>query len=655
MTDPTHKGICPNCDFEGEVGSPCTERACNLRGYHFIPREYATWTKTKRPDATVGKLIGRYLAVKVLGSGGFGTVHLALQHAMLSKKAAVKVLHPQEDPAVLAMLLKKFKAEAEALAVVSHPNVVQLLEYGTQDDSPYMVMEFVEGARTLKDEIQKRVLRGEGFTVAEVQSLLEQTVNGLEAAHSKGIIHRDIKPENLMLQTVAGNPLLVRIVDFGLAKFTEAGTRTSKAMGTPTYMAPEQLHQAGLGPWTDLYAVGVVAFELLTGRLPFPGRTSQEVVVKKIDPAYDPLSQVSDLHLQDGAVSFLRRALARDAENRYRTTEQFRMGLIEACKTLDATDRKCLSSDLTALLDQEALQEFGREKNRLEPEVSSLGQVTDEEKRLLEGGPRRFRLSKFVIIGVIVIICTGLLTLVVMLGFAKPSELKSAVVPGTSLLPSQPNADYAQFVAELSGYVSRSEFTTILDKFPMLEKRAGEVTAPSGNLGALESLVQWQAYACFMLKRETCLTKAYERYKQMWPSGIFLSSIENYVTSMGDQKQARIDSEDELNEKLVEIDIAEKAGTYDAAKAAEMRATAHWALQDYQVAAKLLGVILQDLYGQKAPDVETIMRTTTIYVQSLQEIGGFEQARAALTKAEALDARAFRKSGLYQFARVLPK
>jgi serine/threonine protein kinase len=338
-------------------------------------------------------LVGKYLAVRLLGAGGFGTVFLALQHAMLSKKAALKILHVQEDPHVLESLIKKFKAEAEALAVISHPNVVQLLEYGTQDDAPYMVMEFVEGSRTLKSEVQERVLHGQGFTVHEVQSLLEQTAHGLEAAHSKGIIHRDIKPDNLMLQTVAGNPLLVRIVDFGLAKFTEAGTRTSKAMGTPTYMAPEQLRQEGLGPWTDLYAVGVVAFELLTGRLPFPGRTTQEVLAKKIDPAYDPLSQVQDLQLPEPVRSFLKRALARDPGNRYRNAGEFRTGLAQACDVLAGTGRQEPTSDLVALLDPKALQEVSQEKKRLEEKEKRLEQerarleaerkAIDEEKRKL--------------------------------------------------------------------------------------------------------------------------------------------------------------------------------------------------------------------------------------------------------------------------------
>jgi len=370
-TEPSRSGLCPNCDLEGEIGTPCPERGCTKRGYHFIPREYATWSEAKRPDPLVGRLVGRFLAVKLLGMGGFGTVHLALQHAMLSKKAALKVLHPQDDPETLALLLKKFKAEAEALAVVSHPNVVQLLDYGTADDAPFLVMEYVEGARTLHDEIQERIGHGRGFTPDEIRALLEQTANGLDAAHAKGILHRDIKPENLMLQSVAGNPLLVRIVDFGLAKFDQAGTRTSKAMGTPTYMAPEQLRQQGLGPWTDLYAVGVVAYELLSSRLPFPGRTVQEIIAKKINPTYDPLADLGDLHLPPAAEDFLRRCLARDPNNRYRNAAQFKAGLADACQALGDPGRAAPRGPSTAL-DAELAHLAAGEKKRADKETVRL-------------------------------------------------------------------------------------------------------------------------------------------------------------------------------------------------------------------------------------------------------------------------------------------
>jgi uncharacterized protein (TIGR02145 family) len=381
-TEALQPGVCPNCDAPGPVGLPCQERGCLLRAYHHVPRDYATWSPTRRPDPLVGRLLGRYLLVRTIGAGGFGTVYLALQQNMPSKKAAVKVLHRVEDPLALDANLKKFQGEAEAMAAISHPNVVHLLDYGRQDDAPFLVMEYVEGGRSLKEEVQDRALSGCGFSTEEVCAILRQVVDGLAAAHAKGIIHRDVKPENLMLQPVSGNPLFIRILDFGLAKFTERGTQTSKLFGTPTYMAPEQLMQRGFGPWTDLYAVGVVAFDLLTGRRPFPGHTHQEILGRKLDPDYDPLSVVSDLNLDPALIAFLRKSLAREPEARYRSGEEFRAGLEEVRRALGSTQSEVQhSGDLSALLDSEELKRLSLEKENL---VNEKKKLEDERLRLLQ-------------------------------------------------------------------------------------------------------------------------------------------------------------------------------------------------------------------------------------------------------------------------------
>jgi serine/threonine-protein kinase len=289
------------------------------------------------------------LVVKTLGDGGFGKVYLGLRMPMLME-VAVKVLHPLEDQALLSAILQKFEGEARALAVVNHPNVVRLIDFGEQDLSPFMVMEYVPGARTLRKQIDELAMVGRWFAAEEVYEILRQTADGLAAVHSSGVLHRDVKPENLMLQSVEGNPMLVRIVDFGLAKFTERGDSTSSAMGTPAYMAPEQLMQRGLGPWTDLYALGVVAFELLTGRRAFTGRTSQEIIAQKLDPAYDPLRGIFDLGLPDATAAFLRRSLARDPEKRFRDGPSFRSAAREATEAMAsracaATNRGATSGD----------------------------------------------------------------------------------------------------------------------------------------------------------------------------------------------------------------------------------------------------------------------------------------------------------------------
>src|SRR5690606_15339790 len=115
----------------------------------------------------------------------------------------------------------KFQGEAEALAQLSHPNIVRLLKSGMHGERPYLVMEFVEGGKTLREEVYQRAQANAAFTHAELLSIFQQILNGLEAAHQQSIIHRDIKPENIMLQPVVGNPHYVRILDFGTAKFVE--------------------------------------------------------------------------------------------------------------------------------------------------------------------------------------------------------------------------------------------------------------------------------------------------------------------------------------------------------------------------------------------------------------------------------------------------
>lgn len=273
------QGVCPNCRAQGALAEPCRERGCTRRGYRFIPAEHLG-SGGGDVDAAIGRMLGKWLLVSRLGSGGFGTVYLAVQVPLVEMHAAVKVLHRQDDALVLEQLLAKFEGEARALARLGHPNVVRLHEYGRQDDSPYLVMEYVAEARTLKAEIKGRALRGEPFALDEVHRILRQTCDALGAAHRLGIVHRDVKPENIMLQDVEGDPSFVRVLDFGLVKFLGEDGPRSRVMGTPAYMAPEQLLKGELGPWTDLYALGAIAFELLTGRRAFAGRTDKEVLGK---------------------------------------------------------------------------------------------------------------------------------------------------------------------------------------------------------------------------------------------------------------------------------------------------------------------------------------------------------------------------------------
>ncbi len=369
---PSHLGVCPGCDSTGEVGVTCSEKACTKLGYHFIPEQYWADIGDEVADPIVGQTIGDFLVVASVGAGGFGRVYLALQAPLYRLKGALKLLElPSQNAVVVEAMLDKFRQEAEALAELAHPNIVRLIKYGIHRERPYLVMEYIDKGRTLREEIWERATAGASFTHAELLDILGQVLNGLEAAHERNIIHRDIKPENVMIQPVAGHPNHLKILDFGTAKFTEEHADTKWPLGSPSYMAPEQIEMKGIGPWSDLFAVGVLTFELLTGRKPFPGEDENSIVGKKLDLDYDPMVQLVGLDVPEKTVVFLRRALCIDPEGRFRTVAEFRDALREAVTSLSEKSSVVDEGgvELTALLDSGDLMEM----------ETRLGEVGDEE------------------------------------------------------------------------------------------------------------------------------------------------------------------------------------------------------------------------------------------------------------------------------------
>src|SRR5262245_34234022 len=217
-------------------------------------------------------LDGRYHVVDRIAAGGMGEVYRA-HDAVLERPVAIKVLH--RSLAGDAGFVERFRREARAAASLNHQNIVAVHDWGSVDGIYYMVMEYVAG-RSVRE-----LLNQEGVLAsAQAVDVLEQTLAALQHAHRQGIVHRDIKPENLMV-TRDG---VVKVADFGLARafadaqITEAGTVT----GTVQYLAPEQLQGEPADPRTDLYALGIVAFELVTGRLPFTGETPMAIAYKHI-------------------------------------------------------------------------------------------------------------------------------------------------------------------------------------------------------------------------------------------------------------------------------------------------------------------------------------------------------------------------------------
>ena len=357
-------GKCPGCDSKGTVGEPCSERACLKRDFRFIPEEHyesAHDNGERNPDPLIGQLIGDFLVVDLLGVGGFGKVYLVLQQPLFRLRGAMKVLEfPTRNQDFADALLEKFRREAEVLAEFSHPNIVRLLKYGIHRNQPFLVMEYVEGGRTLGSEIDRLARQQQGFTQEQLSHIFHQLLNGLEAAHERSIIHRDLKPENIMLQDVVGNPYHVRILDFGIAKFVENRADTKWPLGSPSYMAPEQVTLENLGTWTDMYALGVMVFEMVTGCRPFPGETDDEIMSRKLEADFDPFEQVEGLEIPDPTSDFMRRAIAADPDERLKTVDEFRTALDAGLEALVDKPKSIGPGgrSLTYLLDSNDLMEF---------------------------------------------------------------------------------------------------------------------------------------------------------------------------------------------------------------------------------------------------------------------------------------------------------
>jgi serine/threonine protein kinase/tetratricopeptide (TPR) repeat protein len=227
----------------------------------------------------VGTVPG-YEILDELGRGGMGVVYKARQQS-LNRLVALKMILTADDKN--SPVVARFLAEAEAVAAVRHPNIVQVHDYGETEGRPFMALEFLPGG-TLADRLKD----GKRLPAREAASLVEKIARGLQAAHAKGIIHRDIKPGNILFDE-AGEP---KVADFGLAKRADSDlTRTGAIMGTPAYMAPEQAdgHTREVGPTADVWSIGVILYEALTGTRPFTAKRTDELLVKVLMSDPDPL------------------------------------------------------------------------------------------------------------------------------------------------------------------------------------------------------------------------------------------------------------------------------------------------------------------------------------------------------------------------------
>ena len=307
--------ICPTCGLE----YPETERFCPKDGMALRSRGGVT-------TDLVGSIIAeRYHVLKLLGAGGMGRVYLA-EHVKMGRQCAIKVLHPAM--ARDADAIGRFNREAANASRIDHPNVAAIYDFGdTPDGLLYLAMQYIEG------ETLTHVMKTNGaLAPLRACDITNQVAEALYAAHAMGIVHRDLKPDNIMISTGGGGIDTVKVVDFGIAKATgeasQGVTGTGIVVGTPEYMSPEQLAGEELDGRSDLYSLALVAFNMLTGDLPFPEASTGTLVVMRLTQQPRLLAEVrADIAWPNEVQAVMSRALERDAGLRQASTREFSRAL----------------------------------------------------------------------------------------------------------------------------------------------------------------------------------------------------------------------------------------------------------------------------------------------------------------------------------------
>ncbi|MFO8073118.1 MAG: serine/threonine-protein kinase [Polyangia bacterium] len=278
----------------------------------------------KTEDPLVGTTVdGRYQVEKKLGEGGMGVVYLAT-HAMIGNRCALKVLRGELSGE--GEVAERFIQEARAAAAIGNDHIVQITDFGQlPDGAAYFVMEFLDG-----EELQKVIEERQKLSIEQVLDIMIQACEALGAAHSSDIIHRDLKPENISLIKKGDSDSFVKVLDFGIAKVAagEEGkrlTKTGMIFGTPQYMSPEQAAGTGVDARTDIYSLGIIMYEMLSGHVPFEADTFMGVLTKHLyEEPIPPRRLVPPVEIDANVEAVLLKAIAKKPEKRYQSMADFR-------------------------------------------------------------------------------------------------------------------------------------------------------------------------------------------------------------------------------------------------------------------------------------------------------------------------------------------
>jgi serine/threonine protein kinase len=326
---PDHEEI---CSVDGHLLHPLPDFLANRQS-----RPPASSKESRDSDPFIGKNIEKYKVIRKIGEGGMGVVYEA-EHIHIQKKVALKIL--REDYTRKQDVVERFKQEARSASIIGHPNIIDVTDFGyTHNGRVFFVMEYLDG------EDLATILENERtISFRRAVKIARQVCNALTAAHDKGIIHRDMKPENIFLQKAGTKDEKVKILDFGIAKMSildQEGrklTKTGIVFGTPEYMSPEQAAGKPVDRRIDIYSLGIILFEMLTGKVPFTGDTFMAILSKHIFEKVPSLKESArNLAIPLTLESVIYKCLDKEPDRRFQSADELRDALDAISRDEDIT------------------------------------------------------------------------------------------------------------------------------------------------------------------------------------------------------------------------------------------------------------------------------------------------------------------------------
>jgi serine/threonine-protein kinase len=315
------------------------------------------------------RTLGRYELLAELGKGAMGVVYRA-NDPLLDRLVAIKTVNMSFDPQEMAEYEGRFYQEAKAAGSLNHPNIVTIYDIGKTGNIAYMAMEFLQG-----EELRSLMSTGRPLAAARSVEITAQVAEGLAYAHQHGVVHRDIKPANVML-AVTG---LAKITDFGIARMrsAEVKTQTGIVLGSPRYMSPEQVAGKRAEPRSDIFSLGVILYEMLTGKPPFTGEDVTSVMFQIMNLVPPPPSSINT-RVPEILDFIVAKAIAKSLDDRYSSAEEFAKDLREVAKQIDTTVHTLSATrpPVRPKLDTEAAQALAQSlpvTRRADAEVTTLG------------------------------------------------------------------------------------------------------------------------------------------------------------------------------------------------------------------------------------------------------------------------------------------